>query len=198
MFLRLVSLTVLAISLAACATRAPIPEKIPERHWLEHRERVRALTEWQLQGRVAIRNEAEGWSANFDWQQVGGRYRIRLRGPFGQGAVELHGDPAGVWLKRQDAAPVFAHNADDLLYRETGWQLPIAGLSAWLRGLPDDASRADFDWDSEGRLTRLEQNGWKIDFRRYRSVGERQLPDKLQLRRDDLLVKVVVDGWQTP
>jgi outer membrane lipoprotein LolB len=194
---RLVLLSALALLLNACASRPPGPEA-PESVWLQHRDSVQTLSEWQLLGRVAIRNADEGWNASFDWRQSGQRYRIRLRGPFGQGAVELHGDPGGVWLRRQDQAPVFAHNADDLLARETGWQLPVSGLGDWLRGLPDASLTAELKWDAEGRLRKLLQGGWQIDYRRYRSVGARQLPDRLQLERDDLRVKVVVDSWQTP
>lgn len=196
---RLAPLAMLVLLLNACATRPPAPESAPEGVWEQHRDSLRTLTDWQLAGRVAIRNAEEGWSANFDWWQTGQRYRIRLRGPFGQGAVELHGDAQGVWLKRKDQAPVYAHDADALLARETGWQLPVSGLGAWLRGLPDTTPPVtSLDWDSAGQLTQLQQSGWQIDYRRYRTVGERQLPDKLQLVRDGLRVKVVVDSWQTP
>jgi outer membrane lipoprotein LolB len=183
---------------SACAVRAPVSPSVPESAWLQHRAAVETLTDWQAHGRVAIRNDDDGWSADFDWQQRGASYRIRLRGPFGQGAVELHGDSLGVWLKRQDKAPVYARDVEHLLQAETGWQLPVLGLSDWLRGLPVDSEPAALDWDQQGRLQTLQQDGWNIAYGRYRDVGERQLPDKLQLLRDQLRVKVVVDEWQVP
>ena len=194
-FLLLLSVVLL---LPACATRQPVPDAAPESVWLQHREDVRALARWQVQGRVAIRSSEEGWHANFDWQQADQQYRIRLRGPFGQGAVELGGGPGAAWLQRTGEVPVHAQDADALLVAETGWNLPVAGLSAWLRGVPDDARPARLWWDADGLLTQLEQDGWRIDFRRYRLVGQRQLPDKLQLERDNVRVKVVVDHWQAP
>ncbi len=192
-------LTLAAVLLvSACATRPPVTPTVPESVWLEHRATLQTLTDWQARGRVAIRSEDDGWNADFDWQQRGESYRIRLRGPFGQGGIELHGDKLGVWLKRQDKAPVYARNVEHLLREETGWQLPVLGLSDWLRGLPADAQPAALDWDQQGRLQSLQQNGWNIAYGRYRDVGERQLPDKLQLLRDQLQVKVVVDEWQIP
>jgi outer membrane lipoprotein LolB len=67
-----------------------------------------------------------------------------------------------------------------------------------LRGLPADEQPAVLDWDQQGRLQTLQQDGWEIAYGRYRDVGERQLPDKLKLSRDQLQVKVIVDAWQVP
>ena len=183
---------------SACATRPLVTETAPESVWLEHRATLVTLTDWQARGRVAIRSDDDGWNAAFDWQQRGENYRIRLRGPFGQGGIELHGDSLGVWLKREDKAPVYARNVEQLLKAETGWQLPVLGLSDWLRGLPADEQPAVLDWDQQGRLQTLQQDGWEIAYGRYRDVGERQLPDKLKLLRDQLQVKVIVDAWQVP
>lgn len=183
--------------LSACATRAPLVAPAPEASWLAHRETLEALTEWRVQGRVAVRVGEEGWNAHFDWQQQGGDYRIRLRGPFGQGAVEMHGNTLGVWLQRADSPAVFALNPEALLEQETGWRLPVAGLSSWLRGLPVPGEKPGIQWDAAGRLVQIEQNGWQIDYSRYLAHGELQLPGKLQLRRDSIQVKFVIDDWQT-
>jgi outer membrane lipoprotein LolB len=192
-------LLIAALLAGGCATTPPpAGETAPEAFWLSHRASLQTLTDWQVRGRVAVRSAAEGWNADFDWQQRGERYRIRLRGPFGRGAVELHGDPLGVWLKRQDQPPVYSGDVERLLQAETGWRLPVAGLGDWLRGLPVDAEPASFEWDRQGRLRTLQQDGWQIAYGRYRAVGERQLPDRLQLLRDQLQVKVVVDAWQIP
>lgn len=178
-----------------CATRPPISSPADETIWLAHQARVQVLNDWQVQGRVGIRREQEGWNASFDWQQRGAEYRIRLRGPFGQGAIELHGNPAGVWLKQKDRPPVYARDAEALLLDKTGWRLPVAGLSNWLRGLPEVDAPAMLDWDDEGHLRRLTQANWDIDYRRYRPVGALSLPDRLRLSREALLVKIVVDRW---
>jgi outer membrane lipoprotein LolB len=184
--------------LSACATRPPAPTPAPKAAWLQHRASLSSLDHWQVRGRVAIRRGNDGWSAEFDWRQRADSYRIRLWGPFGQGGLEVHGDGKGVWLQRRDAAPVYAHNVDRLLQQETGWQLPVQGLREWLLGLPVSGQPSVMRWDEGGRLYTLNQDGWQIDYRRYRDVGERELPDRLQLQRDSVRVKVVVDKWQIP
>jgi outer membrane lipoprotein LolB len=183
---------------SACATRPVATPSADQSVWLAHHARVQNLDDWQVQGRVAVRREADGWNANFDWQQRGDEYRIRLRGPFGQGAVELHGNTSGVWLKRKEHAAVYAHDAEALLEAETGWQLPLNGFGSWLRGVPEADMPANLDWDEEGRLRLLQQADWEINYRRYQFVNDVSLPDRLRLRRDSLLVKVVIDQWQMP
>ncbi|MFC1772215.1 lipoprotein insertase outer membrane protein LolB [Pseudomonadota bacterium] len=193
---RYAALFVWLLLVSACATRPTVSPSAAESVWLAHQASVQNLSNWQVQGRVAVSREQEGWNANFDWQQSGEDYRIRLRGPFGQGAVELHGNNAGVWLKRKDQPALYAHDAEALLEAETGWHLPLNGFGSWLRGLPEAAAPATLDWDTEGRLRSLLQADWEIDYRRYQVVNDLSLPDRLRLNRDSLLVKVVIDQWE--
>lgn len=195
-FLRYAALIMSVLLLSACATRPAVSPSAEESVWLDHQARVQSLGDWQVQGRVAVSREQEGWNANFDWRQRGEEYRIRLRGPFGQGAVELFGNAAGVWLKRKEQPTVYAHDAEALLEAETGWHLPLNGFGSWLRGLPGADAPATLDWDAEGRLRRLTQSDWEIDYRRYLVVEGLSLPDRLRMNRDSLLVKVVIDHWK--
>ena len=183
---------------AGCATRPQIPVPEAESAWLEHRDALEALRDWQVKGRVALRTEDEGWSAGFDWRQRGENYRIRLRGPFGRGAVELNGDRHGVWLKRADQPAVFAVNPEALLQQQTGWRLPVTGLGAWLRGLPVNGSEPVVQLDAQGRLLHIGQNGWLIDYQRYMDSNGLPLPKKLRLSRDSVQVRFVLDDWQIP
>lgn len=183
--------------LSGCATRPPVSPIAAEASWLARQATLEELTDWRVEGRIAVRTADEGWSAHFDWKQRGEDYRIRVRGPFGQGAVELQGNGQGVWLKRVDQPPVFALNPEELLEQETGWQLPVAGLSSWLRGLPVPGGTPDIVWDAQGRLLKIDQNGWQISYSRYRVQGDFQLPEKLRMQHNSLQVKFIIDGWQT-
>ena len=191
-------LPVLAVFILGCAAQPPRPGPQAQSAWLQHRATLEALHDWQVQGRVALRTDDEGWSANFDWQQRGSDYRIRLRGPFGQGAVELHGNELGVWLQQAEQLPVFALDAETLLEQQTGWRLPVAGLAAWLRGVPVAGTESELAWDAQGRLQHLAQNGWQIDYQRYLEKNALMLPQKLRLQRDSVRVKFIIDDWQTP
>ncbi len=184
--------------LSACATPPTIPASPDNAAWQAHRQALLALDNWQARGRIAVRAGEQGWSAGFDWRQAGGDYRIRLRGPFGQGALELEGDATGVWLTRPGQPAVFTTDPESLLEQETGWRLPVAGMDHWLRGLPDDGDDAVLQLDVDGRLAILDQRGWRIRYQAYRDVGGYALPKRLVLQRDGLRIKVLVDSWELP
>ena len=164
------------------------------------RPALQTLSDWQVQGRVAVSREEEGWNANFDWQQRGEEYRIRLARTVRTGCHRVVWNCCRGLAEAQGAADrCMQHDAEALLEAETGWQLPLNGFGSWLRGLPEtDEPAASLDWDAEGHLRRLTQSDWDIDYRRYQLVNDLPLPDRLRLNRDSLLVKVVIDQWQIP
>ncbi len=189
---RLICLTLL---LSACATQVPLRAPADAGAWEAHQQALSALRTWQARGRIAVRTDEDGGRAGFDWKQTGENYRIRLRGLFGQGAMELEGSEAGIWLKRAGQQAVFSTRPEQLLEQESGWRLPLAGLEYWLRGLPDRKGEAQPQLDADGHLVSLQQHGWQINYRRYQTVGNYTLPTRLELQRDGLHVKVIVDDW---
>ena len=196
--LRLFGVPGLILLLSACATQAPVVVPADGEAWKARRQALTALETWQARGRIAVRTDSDGWSAGFDWRQAGADYRIRLRGPFGQGALELEGDGRGVWMKRAGQPPVFSADPEVLLEQESGWRLPVAGLDHWLRGLADNRGDAISQLDATGRLAALHQHGWQIDYRSYRDYGEYTLPSRMELQRDGLRIKVLIDTWTLP
>jgi len=188
----------LVLLLSSCATQAPLLAPADDEAWKARRQALLELDTWQARGRIAVRADNDGWSAGFDWRQAGADYRIRLRGPFGQGALELEGSERGVWLMRAGQPAVFSVDPEALLEQESGWRLPVAGLDHWLRGLADNRGDAISRLDATGRLAALHQQGWQIDYRSYRDYGEYTLPSRLELQRDGLQIKVLVDAWELP
>jgi outer membrane lipoprotein LolB len=64
--------------------------------------------------------------------------------------------------------------------------------------VPDPAQPADETLDpGRQRLTRLEQDGWRIDYAGYVVVGSEWLPARLTLERADVRVKLLVDDWRS-
>lgn len=196
--LRLLGAPGLVLLLSSCATQAPLVDSGDSEAWEARRQALLALETWQARGRIAVRTDSDGWSAGFDWRQASTDYRIRLRGPFGQGALELEGDGRGVWLKRAGQPAVFSVDPEALLQAESGWQLPVDGLDHWLRGLPDSSGNAISRLDAAGRLASLQQHGWQIDYSTYRNYGEYALPARLEMQRNGLRVKVIIDTWELP
>ena len=156
-----------------------------------------AFSAWQFNGRVSLTRGEEGWHASLHWQEQAERYFLKVSGPLGQGGFQLSGDDREVELVDADGQRYTARDADELMRAVTGWQLPVMGLRYWIRGLPaPEGGESQASRDESGRLTRLTQSGWTINYNRYQMVGSVSLPDKLQLLRDDISVRIVVDKWE--
>ena len=185
----------MVLLLAACAGPAtPPPRGEP---WAARQERLRSLTAWHLSGRIGLRTELESWTLGLDWHQQGDRYRIRLSAPLGQGSAVLSGDGESVTLlSSRDPRPLHAGDAEALLRQALGWDLPVSGLRYWVLGLPAGTGEAVLELDAAGRIRRLEEAGWEIDYRRYTRAGDLDLPAKLFLTRDGLEVRIVVQQWR--
>ncbi|WJW75947.1 lipoprotein insertase outer membrane protein LolB [Thiohalobacter sp. IOR34] len=180
-------LWLLALLLGGCSLSPPQPVSA----WSPP-----AWPAWQLEGRIALTAGEQGWHAGLLWRQDRERYRLRLSGPFGQGALLLEGDAGGVVLREANGREQRASDAEALLYRTTGWELPLAGLRYWVRaqvqpGLPFELQR-----DAMGRPLRLRQGGWRIDYRRYRRYGDGELPALIRLSTDGVSVRLVIDDWR--
>jgi outer membrane lipoprotein LolB len=180
----------LLLALTACAT-PPAREPSPTVLDLASPR----YSNWQIRGRVSLVKGDQGWHANLNWRENAGRYQLDLSGPLGQGAVRLEGDAAGVRLRTANGHDYVAEDADALVQAATGWQLPVAGIRYWVRGVPVPGRPALVETDADRRLVSLTQSGWKIRYERFQDVDGRAWPTRMQLTTDDLSVRLVVDDW---
>lgn len=178
--------------LAGCAGFTPQPTP----NWEHAAARLARLERFTVQGRVAVATAQGGFNASLYWEQDGARYRMRLSGPFGRGAIELEGAPGRVEL-RTDQEVLTAADARELLERTLGWSLPVAGLRYWARGIPAPDAPVERLELEHGRLWRLEQAGWRVEVQRYAQQGSYTLPAKMHLSSDYAEVRLAVNRWTT-
>ncbi|AQZ93546.1 lipoprotein insertase outer membrane protein LolB [Halopseudomonas phragmitis] len=196
--IRLCTVVGLSLALAACSSfhqRETLELGGDSRAWQQHRNSVEPLTAWTLQGKIGVRAPQESGSGTLFWLQQQDYYDIRLSGPLGRGATRIQGDREGIVLDIAGQQTLRAASAEDLLEQEIGWRLPVDHLLWWVRGLPAPDSPSRLQLDTESRLARLSQSGWTIEYSRYQQVGERQLPQRLQLSGHDVLLTLVVTQW---
>lgn len=188
----------------SCAVPVPRPpEAALERLWQTHSAHPASLVQWSLRGRLAVRADSQGGQASLAWQRDAGRQSIRLNGPLGRGVVRVTQDESGAHLTDASGKTAEAADAAELLLRFTGWELPMASLDWWVRGLPVPDVAARRELDDEGRLARLHQQGWDVEFGHYAQIEPSlALPDRLFLRRASgandpaLEVRLVIDRWE--
>ncbi|MEO5702276.1 MAG: lipoprotein insertase outer membrane protein LolB [Gammaproteobacteria bacterium] len=192
-----------ALSVACTAIPTQLSGSDHEPAWQARQQRLSSLQAWNLTGRISIQAKREGWHAGLYWAQRSTDYDINLSSPLGQDILRLHGGPDGVVMRSSDGEQRAA-TADALLYKRLGWRLPLSGLRFWALGLPDATASAispqDRELDALGRLTRLRQSGWEIEFRHYTSVAGIDLPDKIFLNNrqtgTQLEVRLAVEKWE--
>ncbi|MDP1708812.1 MAG: lipoprotein insertase outer membrane protein LolB [Gammaproteobacteria bacterium] len=191
--------------LGACSS-LPVPTPLPgtaEALWQQRQPQLTDLRHWAVNGRLAIFTRQTGWHARIRWIQRDDGYLIQLDGPLGQGAAELHGSAAAVVLRTTEGE-FSAASAEALLAQHLGWQLPVSGLHYWVRGLPDPGAAAErLTLDDAGRITRLQQSGWDIEFKHY-TAAPLALPDRIFLTTSGITpdtrldIRLVVEQWDAP
>ena len=192
-------LLVVTLLLSACAETPALKSSIgQESAWERHSRELSRLQVWKAKGRLAIQADEDGWTASIHWDQDHDNYRIRLIAPLGQGTYELTGSDEGVVMTTADNRILNARNPERLLEDNLGWQVRLSGLRYWILGLPEpgvDAEQVNFD--NEGRLSDMQQAGWRVSVLRYIGTDGLQLPGKLFMHNDRFKLRLVIHEWET-
>ena len=205
------------LALAGCAVapvRAPPPavvssaERDAAMAAQGAREAALALhPDWRLEGRVALTNNGRGGSGRLEWQQRGGDFSVGLSAPVTRQGWRLSGRQGDVVLEGLDGGPHRGTDAATVLREATGWEIPVGALASWVRGaraggdsVPMDGSMdvgpAELEFSADGRLVRLRQQGWTLDYADWQPQPDGlDLPMRISASRDAARVRLVVDAW---
>lgn len=158
-------------------------------------ERLAEHHDWTLEGRLAISDGRDGGSGRLAWAQGRQFTHMDFHGALGRGAWRLDADAGGAALQFADGSRYAAASVDELVVEQLGWQVPVEPLRWWVRGLAAPGSVDAREFDEQGRLTRLQQSGWAIEYGRYGTFAGLDMPLKMTARQDDRSVKLAVRQW---
>ena len=147
-----------------------------------------------LQARAAVRQGEDGGTVSLEWAQGPTDYSLDLSGPFGSGHMRLSGDGQGARLVRGEET-IRAESAETLLEATLGWSVPVPDLRLWVLGLPGRS--VDFEIDDYGRLARLRDGPWSVDYQEYLAVDGLELPTRLVVQRSGLRIRLAISQWRT-
>lgn len=156
-----------------------------------------AVEVWALKGRLAVSDENDGGSGTLRWRVDPDGSRMDFHGAMGRGAWQLESGGGWAELKLADGSAFSAASVGDLVRGQLGWEIPVEALSWWVRGLAVPESEGQKILGEDGTLSFLNQNGWAIEFGRYREVDGFVLPSKLTARNERKTVKLVIRDWET-
>lgn len=191
-------LALAGLVLAACA---PVPVRHPgsaaQLEAQAARERMFAAEpDWGLDGRFAASDGQHGGSGSLEWRQRGQRYRFTLRAPITGKSVQLDGGPDGAILSGAGKQPLAGRDAGNVLHEEFGWDVPVADLAWWVRGLRAPGRPAILTFGADGLPATLDQDGWHVDYRDWYAERNPPLPHKVYASRDPFTVRVLIEVWR--
>ncbi len=191
-------MAIVLLALAAgCATTRPAGPVVPaaeaQARQAAREQTLRADTRWGLAGRIAVSTGDQGGSGRIEWRQNGERFEVSLSAPVTRQGWRLTGGPDGARLDGLDGGPRTGPDAALLLREATRWDIPVASLAGWLRGLPAVDGQARMAFAPDGRLSRLVEGGWTIDYTWPSAAAD--LPSRIDARRDGARVRLAVDQW---
>jgi outer membrane lipoprotein LolB len=196
---RLAALAVLlAVLVSGCATTRPSAPAAPNDVTLAALARresdLAARSTWGLEGRIAVSNSRDAGSGRIEWRQSGAAFDIALTAPITRQGWRLTGEPGRAALDGLPGGPRTGADAESLLREATGWDIPVRSLPRWVRALRADPTRAVVQFAPDGRLARLAESGWTIDYT-WPADPAAELPSRIEARRDDARVRLVIDRW---
>lgn len=150
---------------------------------------------WTLSGRLAVSNGSDGGSGSLTWRQDGQRYDFTMRAPVTGRSFRLSGGPDGAVLEGLDQGPMRDADAEALMARALGWQVPLRDLRAWVLGLRADGGPAQLDFGADGLPSLLQQDGWKVEYRDWYADRTPALPRKVFAERPPYRVRLSIESW---
>ena len=154
-----------------------------------------ARQDWSLDGRFAASDGRHGGSGSLSWQQNGQQYQFTLRAPITGKSVELNGGPNGAVLTGMGKQALAGRDAGEVLNEEFGWNVPVADLAWWVRGLRAPGRPAILTFGANGLPATLDQDGWHVDYRDWYAERNPPLPRKVYASRNPYTVRVLIEQW---
>ncbi len=163
--------------------------------YAERAERLGRIHSWGLKGRISLDDGKEGGSGSLHWDVMPDKTELDFHGAMGRGAWHLSINPDAAVLREANGEQHTASNVDDLIQQRMGWPIPVAALQWWVRGLAAPGETDSLQLDTQGKLISLVQAGWQVNFSAYDTTTGEYLPVKLDARRDNYRVKLIVRRW---
>ncbi len=194
-------LWLIVISLTACSLRQPDVSD-----WAEQRENVRALSEWDFRGRMAVNvandPDASG-QVSVNWEQEADVSQVRLSGPMGIGAWQLLWEPNRVTVSDKNGEKALEYKgpraAEEFVRQELGWSFPADSIRYWVRCLSAPGTPANLPRRGEkGELVAFNQYGWRIECGRYGEFDDYVLPTRLTMQGRGVKLRLAVSDWRLP
>jgi outer membrane lipoprotein LolB len=210
-FIRQLTIIAVLFALTACASRPSLESQTV----VKLNNNLAQLQKWKLSGKIAWITASERKSAYMNWQQNVENMQFELSNLVGINLASLNYNGKIATLKADgkeyhDPSPSF------LIYKTTGWNVPLKPLTSWVKGAVTSQGRLSGKTAASNsqKLIRYE-NGlikqikpncekcdqWTIDYTAYENVligeNEYQLPKQISMfnSASQATIKIRISQW---
>lgn len=137
---------------------------------------------FELNGRLAARQGNESFSGNIAWRHAADADEMLITTPLGQGVARIVRQGNTVMLTTAEPKEYRAADAESITEQTLGFRLPLAGLADWVQGRPSEKlPAARIEKSADGKISKMEQGGWTIEYLEYSSERPEPLPSRIRL-----------------
>lgn len=189
----------MAVLLAACGGRqvrpvAPTGDLLARQ--VVREQALAARMDWRLSGRLGVSDGHDSGSGALEWLQRGDEFRFSVHAPVTGKTWTLSGTPQHAVLQGLREQPLEG-DAADLLARELGWQVPVAELTRWVRGMRA-SPQARITFGTDGLPSAIDEDGWHVQYQGYDAAFDPPLPSKVFASKGDYKVRLAIRDWARP
>lgn len=188
--------TGLAIALlSACASTPDAPLRTAD--WERHQQKLDALEQYTVSGKVALRTPQQAETATLLWQQSGDTTHLELSGPLGLGASTIESDGTTVEIRKGEEVSRWRLD-DPNLSTHQGLPLPLAALNHWLKGIPAPQLAIEgVELDPQSGLPQwLKQDSWTVSYQSFGQFEGFILPTRLEIQGEQSELKLILRQWR--
>ncbi|MBS0570449.1 MAG: outer membrane lipoprotein LolB [Proteobacteria bacterium] len=153
------------------------------------------LVHWTLTAHIGVSNGKDGGSGDLTWKQDGDAFRFTVRAPVTGKTWTLSGDAGHAMLEGVASQPDTGTDAQRLLHDRLGWDVPLAQMRMWVRGLRAADASAQVRYDEHELPAVIEQDGWRVEYRDWFVDRNPAMPRKVFASRADARVRMVIESW---
>jgi len=164
-------------------------------NWQMRRNVLSAINTWEFTGRIGVRDANDSQNSSIRWRQINEDYVINLWGTLNAGATEITGTTGHVILEQEGKTPFTANSAEELVYQQLGYELPVTQLRYWIKGIPAPTSQGQTSFNDENHLIALTQDGWSVQYLAYTNYDTESLPTRIRIEKAPLRLDFVRLNW---
>lgn len=184
-----------AVLLSACAPTRIRPDQALLAAQDARENQLAGRADWVIHARLGVSDGDHGGSGTLIWSQQGQTYDFLLTAPVTGRSFQLAGDAHSATLKGLQQGTLHGASAQPLLLQALGWQVPMAELRYWVRGMRAPGSSAQLLFGDDRLPSLLSQGGWKVEFRDWYADASPAVPRKVFAERGNYRVRVLINNW---